>query len=81
MDGTGDDQHFFITHFSTLTDFFFTSHLLKGSLAEVAAVGILTVNEQHGVLYLAGPAEQRLVEERLLAGERPEGAAVSERGC
>ena len=81
MDGTWDNQHLFVALLGTLAHDLTSRHLFKGCFAEVAAVGILTVNEQHGVLYLAGPAEQRLVEERLLAGERPEGAAVSERGC
>ena len=71
MRGARDDVEFLVTLLGALPLNVSARHALEGVLAEVAAVGLLTVDEQHGVLNLVRPAEQRLVEERLTADDVP----------
>ena len=71
MRGARDDVEFLVALLCTLPLNVLSRHALKGIFAEVAAVGLLAMDKQHGCLNLVRPAEQRLVEERLTADDVP----------
>ena len=80
MDGSRDDVEFLVADdgapvFASFEGIWdgglLTCHCLESPLAEVAAVSLLAVDEQHGVRNLVGIAEQVLVEERLTAADIP----------
>ena len=77
MRGSGDNEQFLVAHLGTLAFHMLAGHALKGVLREVARVGILSMDEQHWGLYLVGPAEQRLVHERLATHYVPAIVAVA----
>ena len=69
--GAGDDVEFLVALLGALPLDVLARHALEGVLAEVAAVDLFAVDEQHGGLDLVRPRQQRLVEERLLADDIP----------
>ena len=59
--GAGDDHEFLVG----------AGQQAEGVLAEIAAVGLLAVDEEDGILDLAGPGQQGLVQEALAADDVP----------
>jgi len=71
MGRAGDDEQLLVAHDLALALNVHSGHLLKGILAEVAAVRLIAVDEQHRALNLIGPRQQRLVHERLAPDDVP----------
>ena len=71
VDGIGDNHQFFVSDGHALAVWILARHLFEGVLREVAAVGLLAVDEQDGRLNLVRPCQQGLVEERLTADDVP----------
>ena len=71
MCSSGNNHYLLVPHHSTLALRVHASHLLESVFAEIAAVRLLAVHQQHRSLYLCGPGQQRLVEKRLCANQIP----------
>ena len=71
MGSSGDDHELLVAFYGAFSDDMLSGHALKGILAEIAAVGLLAVDEKHGRLNLSGPGQQGLVQETLAADHVP----------
>ena len=69
--GTRDNHQFLVTLRCGNTLHMLACHLFESILREVAAMCSLSMYEEHGILNLVSPCQQRLIEERLTADYVP----------
>ena len=67
----GDYQHLLVALDCALSYHFAARHTLECIFAEIAAVRLLAVDKQHGILDFLRPAEQGLIEETLASDDVP----------